>query len=458
MKTKMHILRILPILLLPMAPASATLDEWLQLDHAEYRKIDDPVFGGEIAVVEAGPKNAPAVVLIHGLGPNASRDWGKVIPALAEDRHVIALDLPGFGRSGKGNHHYSPDRLAQALHGVVSQLTSELVVAVGHSMGGAVALAYTRLYPEQVEQLILVDMAGVLHRSIYTAYLGMQGARWITGDAIDEDSWLGQLVSDVATRIEHASFTPALLLNSPLLRSQILGGDPSTIAAYALVTHDFSAALWEMDTPTLLIWGRQDAVAPLRTGQMAAAVIPGARLEVMDQVGHTPMLEAPEAFNALLLRQLAGRLDTAPYKLAPKTPDNGKTVSCDNRHGRVFSGEIDRLRLRNCRNTLLRNANIGRLEITGGNVHLVNTHIFDGLEAIDSDLRITAGSVRGDPPLMLQNTKVDAAGTAFTGNGHLAANVGALPVTLTFSVSLWKPGSQKRYLHEIVQIPAGGKH
>jgi pimeloyl-ACP methyl ester carboxylesterase len=453
---------ILPVLLLSLLPIVATDAApvgWLRLDGAEYKRVEDPVFGGEVAVIEAGVKQADTVVLIHGLGDNASRDWKHVIPALAENYHVLALDLPGFGLSGKGNHLYSPERLARSVRAITSELASGPIVVIGHSMGAAVALAYTHLYPEQIEHLVLVDMAGVLHRSIYTAHLGMQGARWVIGDAIDEDSWLSDLVSDVATRVENAAITPTLLLNSAWLRARLLGGDPHMIAAYALVAHDFSTALWELDIPTLVIWGRRDAIAPLRTGRMVAGIVPKARLEVLDHVGHTPMLEAPDAFNDLVLRRLAGNLGSPDYKPAPRAVEDGGSLTCDGNHGKRFSGDISRLHLRDCAKTVVENANIGRLEIVGGTVEIVNSHVFEGIEATDSNLRITAGSVRGEPPMTLKDTNVDAAGTAFSDNGRLAENKGSLPVTLTFSVSRRASGEDAaRFLHEIIEIPAGDAH
>lgn len=451
---------ILPVLLLSLLPAASTGAApvgWLSLDHAEYKRVDDPVFGGEIAIIEAGPKQAETVVLIHGLGDNASRDWKYVIPALAENYHVIAMDLPGFGLSSKGNHLYSPERLARSVHAATSELASGPIVLVGHSMGAAVALAYSHLYPEEIEHLILVDMAGVLHRSVYTAYLGMQGARWIIGDAIDDDSWLGELVSGVATSIENATTTPTLLLNSAWLRSRLLGGEPHTIAAYALVAHDFSAALWQLDIPTLVIWGRRDAIAPLRTGQMVAGIVPKTQFQVLDRVGHTPMLEAPEAFNELVLQRITGDLDQPGYKLVPKATGDSRSVTCDRERGKRFSGNIGRLRLHNCTKAVVQNANIGRMDIVDSTVEIVNSHVFEGIDATGSSLKITAGSVRGEPPMTLGNTDVDAAGTAFVDNGRLAENAGSLPIMLTFSVSRQTSGNDApQFLHEIIEIPTGG--
>lgn len=453
---KTLILPALLLSLLPIASAGTAANDRLSLDNTAYKRFDDPVFGGEIAVIEAGPKQANTVVLIHGLGDNASRDWKYVIPALAENYHVIAMDLPGFGLSSKGNHLYSPDRLARSVHGVVSQLASGPIVLIGHSMGAAVALAYSHLYPEEIEHLVLVDMAGVLHRSVYTAYLGMQGTRRITGDAIDEDSWLGRLVSDLATRIENADATSTLLLNSAWLRDRLLGGEPHTIAAYALVAHDFSAALWELDIPTLVIWGRRDAIAPLRTGQMVAGIVPETQLQVLDHVGHTPMLEAPAAFNGLVLQRIAGDPDRPGYKPAPKAVEDGRSVTCDRERGKRFSGNIDRLRLYGCTKAVVQNANIGRMEIVDSTVEIVNSHVFEGIEATGSSLKITAGSIRGEPPMTLRNTDVDAAGTAFIDNGQLAENAGSLPIMLTFSVSRRTSGDgTPRFLHEIIEIPAG---
>src|SRR5207253_557246 len=91
-------------------------------------------------------------------------------------------------------------------------------------------------------------------------------------------------------------------------------GDPTAIAAYALVEHDFSHDLRAIRAPTLVIWGSEDKVAPLRTGQLTAALIPGARLALLDGVAHTPMLEQPERFNALVADELERRCRRHPFR------------------------------------------------------------------------------------------------------------------------------------------------
>jgi len=95
--------------------------EWIGAADARAEYVEDAVFGGRVALYQAGPRDAEAVVLLHGLGKAAARDWEKLIPALAGRYRVIALDLPGFGHSDKGNHHYSPDNFARVLDAVLER-------------------------------------------------------------------------------------------------------------------------------------------------------------------------------------------------------------------------------------------------------------------------------------------------------------------------------------------------
>src|SRR5918994_3444963 len=99
------------LILAATAQASPPID-WMQAPGASAELVDEPVFGGRVALYRAGPlvatRGAEAVVLVHGLGQNGARDWSKLIPALASRYTVIAVDLPGFGHSDRGNHLYSP--------------------------------------------------------------------------------------------------------------------------------------------------------------------------------------------------------------------------------------------------------------------------------------------------------------------------------------------------------------
>src|SRR5262245_23379115 len=107
--------------------------DWLATPNAIAEYVDDPVFGGRVALYRAGPPNAETVVLVHGLGKNAARDWSRLIPALAERYRVLAIDLPGFGYSDKGNHHYSPDNFARTLDAVLRPHAPKPFTLIGHS-------------------------------------------------------------------------------------------------------------------------------------------------------------------------------------------------------------------------------------------------------------------------------------------------------------------------------------
>ena len=97
----------------------------------------------------------PAIILVHGLGGFAE-SWRHNVPALAERATVYAVDLPGFGRSGKPPGRYDLQFLARALHAFVDALGVSQVSLVGHSLGGAVCVTYALTHPAFVERLALV--------------------------------------------------------------------------------------------------------------------------------------------------------------------------------------------------------------------------------------------------------------------------------------------------------------
>ena len=108
---------------------------------------------------------------------------------------------------------------------------------VGHSMGGPVALAYAAEYPQRVSRLVLVDAAGVLHRSVYAEFLVRVAAQ----RAIGLDSpWFESVVRAIQIRAENWPLRGELALERAGVRRRLLRGDPSAISAFAMVEHDFS--------------------------------------------------------------------------------------------------------------------------------------------------------------------------------------------------------------------------
>jgi pimeloyl-ACP methyl ester carboxylesterase len=425
--------------------------DWIAVKGASAERVPVPVFGGRVMLYHAGKRGAPPVVLVHGLGHAAARDWAQVIPGLAASYDVYALDLPGFGLSDKGNHLYSPSNYVRVLDALAERLPKPFHL-VGHSMGGLVALSYAAAYPDNVRRLVVVDVAGVLHRSVYGEFLG----RAVAERALGPDSvWLEPVLRLIQTQAEGLSARSLMALEIPQVRQRLLKGDPGRIAAFALVEHDLSRALRAIRAPTLVIWSSDDKVAPLRAGETLAAVIPGARMMLIADAGHAPQVTQPQRFNALLRDELRGSLEVKPYALPPGAPAAGRSARCKGERDTAFTGDYEELVLEGCAGIEIRNARIGKLLASRSEARFVNSHLRDGVEAYESRLEFTGGSIGGDPPFSLEQSNVDLAGMRIEPRGRVVAeNYGEDSATLRVSVSEIAGGKAPRYAHQILQLVA----
>lgn len=267
---------------------------------------------GEVYVEVTGAEDATPLVLVHGFG-GSLYTWREVAPALADAGYrVIALDLPGFGYSVRPYDRaaYTPAGQAKTVARVLRELgVDEEAPAhlVGHSFGGGVALELAGARPELVRSLVLVDSTlptfsrapnadWPLYRPfvyLLTRTLGLR--RVFVRAALEKAYYDDRLV------------TPALV---DAYRSRLLlRGPASTYRALTSVIprERLDVELDEIEPRTLVVWGEDDALIPVRAGKKAAERIPEAELAVLPACGHLPMEECPAAFLAALVPFLDGR-------------------------------------------------------------------------------------------------------------------------------------------------------
>ena len=444
--------------LLFAAPASAAEDDaapgdWIGVPGASAERVDEPVYGGKVMIYRAGRRDAEPIVLVHGIGQDGARDWRYVIQELAEDHDVWALDLPGFGESDKGNKLYTPDSYVRVVEAAIGKRVGRPFAMIGHSMGAAVSLDYAATYPKRVSRLILVDMAGVLHRAIFAESMGRLGVEQVTGFYPEESSWVGSVVRRMLNKIEPLAGPTATILRTPETRQRFLNGDPNAIAGYALVEHDFSRPLRAVKVPTLLVWGSEDKIAPMRTARVALATIPGSRLRIIQGVRHEPMTQVPQRFNEIVRDELGGRLEGVQYRSPAGAFTSSRVGRCKDTRGRGFSGDYARIELERCPEAELDNARVGTLIVTDSTVRVLDSQIRDGLQAVNSRVEITAGIAAGSPPFTVDASTIDVAGARVEAEDAVARNIGRTPATVRFSVTeVSRAGGAPGYAHRVVRI------
>ncbi|MDF1615316.1 alpha/beta fold hydrolase [Desulfurivibrio dismutans] len=413
-------------------------------------QVEEPIFGGRAYLLEAGRGNSPTMLLVHGLGEQAARIWDELIPELAAEYHVLAVDLPGFGRSDKQNTLYSPKNYAAYLDWLTETFSPDPMVVVGHSMGGTVALRFAADHPQKVQRLVLIDVAGVLHRKAITQELlepdlQQRLPSLPSGPVSRIDNWLSGIIAglpDLPLDIDQA-------LTNDTLRARLLGGDPARIAALAVVQDNFNRDLRELQIPAFIIWGAEDYVTPLRTGLLLKTLLPRAQLQIIPEAGHVPMRDQPELFRDALLQAL-----TAPAPAAMTTPSKGTATKterlgvCQDQQGLIFSGRYDRLTISDCRNIRLRGVEAASLVIENSQVTIEQGWLESpgtAMQVTNSTVTATGLRVRGENALVVSASRLDLAGVELI--GQETAMRAESPSVLLFSLSLAESSHGRHYLH-----------
>ena len=240
------------------------------------------------------------LVLVHGYPLNRAM-WQPQVEGLSDIARIIAPDLRGHGDSQAVSGPYSMDRFADDLYTLLDTLqVAQKIVLCGLSMGGYVAFAFYRKYPERVAGLIL------------------------TSTRAGADSPEGRAARDQAADLARAKGVPAIVegmlprLLSPvtykkkphlveqareiMLRTSLQGvlGDLAGMKERP----DSTPTLAHITVPTLLLPGADDQIIPLADAQAMQAGIPGAQLKIIPNAGHLPNLENPAAFNRAVRRFL----------------------------------------------------------------------------------------------------------------------------------------------------------
>jgi pimeloyl-ACP methyl ester carboxylesterase len=421
--------------------------------------------GGQAVLVgRAGRPGAPLVLLVHGLGQNAHRDWAPALSELAPRFQVATVDLPGFGASPAPGQAYEFEALGRLLASLVDRLApGQRVHVVGHSLGAALSLAFAHRHADRVDRLVLVDAAGILLKPVFVQALARQRAPRLGVPPLDQLlRFVEARVHDLSSllllgRDDRYDFLPWLVRN-PDVRQALLGNSAQVDAAIGLVEHDFSAAIRELRTPTSLIWGADDRIAPLRTGQLLAARLQQAELHVIDDAGHTPMFDRPATFNRLLLAALIGPVPQRVDDEAPG-PSQGDVV-CRNESDLRYSGRFDSLTLERCGSVSIERAQIGRLVVNASTVSLSHSTITSddvALLARDSEVSATAVRISGRVAIRADNSWFDLAGVSLQAREQAVDLLPGRGSRLFFSVSDWQDRDYRGDAHFIWPRPAAQK-
>lgn len=258
-----------------------------------------PLDIGDIHVCQDGPRDAPALLLIHGSAASTT-SWTSLVPLLATTHHVIRIDLPGHGRSAKPiGHAYETADQARTAAAALEQLGVDQATLVGHSSGGYTATALAEQRPELVTALVLVNTGPGLDAFTAPSTDPIGPEQWppsdeqirqIASSGFREGFHVPQEFIDEVREMPYHAFVATFQASTQYLLQQTL---PERLKA--------------VGKPLQVIFGDQDRRWSPSSAQDYKAV-PGVRIDMVPNAGHTPILEDPSRTAELLL-SFAARLN-----------------------------------------------------------------------------------------------------------------------------------------------------
>ncbi len=253
----------------------------------------------EFLVREAGPVDAPPILLIHGLGGSSVGEWYRIAPGLAADRRVILIDHRSHGLSPLFTSRYDVEDVADDIAGILDVLGIGAVDVVGYSMGGTIAQALAIRHPGRVRRLALIASFAAFPPS--RRWLTMAGAflarAWerLTGLGTPEVR-SGYLLTAGVVEARHARW----------LWEETHRRNPEAGAQATLATLRFDSASWvgRLEVPTLVVIPGRDMLVPAAWQHELAAMIPGAVAVEIEGAHHELVWTHPER----VLAELTGFL------------------------------------------------------------------------------------------------------------------------------------------------------
>ncbi|MDB9375815.1 alpha/beta fold hydrolase [Nodularia sphaerocarpa] len=249
------------------------------------------------------------IILLHCAGGSVEF-WLYNIQVLAQHYRVYALDIVGSGLSDKPSASYSLTYQAEFIKNFMDTLNIERATLAGNSMGGAVAIQFTLMFPKQVEKLILIGSFGlgkeiILRLRLATLPFALRFFRphpRMIESILTVDVYDSKVISQEWNKIRYQ------IIAIPDREKALAKLARTNLNLFGVRRSVFSGIVKQLPhitAPTLIVWGKQDRILPVSHAYVASEGLPNNRLHIFDCCGHYPHLECPQKFNTLVLEFLA---------------------------------------------------------------------------------------------------------------------------------------------------------
>lgn len=253
----------------------------------EYRNAD----GVRLRLRDTGPRDAPAIVLLHGFGSSLDT-WEPWAKALSARYRVIRFDLPGFGLTGPDpTGDYSDERSVRILVTLLDQLGVKRAHVIGNSLGGRIAWTFAAMHPNRASRLVLISPDGFASPGFEYGKapeipLIMQALPYVLPRSM------------LKANLAAAYAQPPKLSDADLSRYHDMMLAPGVRRAIVArmeqtVLQDPAPKLATITAPTLLLWGDKDGMIPVTNAADYLKFMPDAKIVRLPNLGHIPLEEDP---------------------------------------------------------------------------------------------------------------------------------------------------------------------
>ncbi len=253
-----------------------------------------PLMGMQIHYRDEGISNdSLPLILLHGMSSSLNT-WDSVVLFLKDKKRLVSIDLPAFGLTGPNpENEYNFAYYNKFLDSILNNLHISSCIIAGNSLGGAIAWEYTSTH-SNVAKLILIDAAGYPSKNAK----GSLGFKIASTPVINNLLLYITPKSLVRKSLEGIYFDKTRVTDAQVERfHDVAISEGNRKAALTIFKKGFEhepEKINSITTPTLIIWGEKDGVIPVDNGYLFEKNIKGSKLEVLKNVGHVPMEEAPK--------------------------------------------------------------------------------------------------------------------------------------------------------------------